>query len=104
MSDLKPKQPSKFLKMLEDVTPATTSTQPNPALAQAQKKVNDDTVALKKKQKEQAQTDINTTNNQLNQLKTQANSTDPAQKAAALAGIAAANSKLQQAQTILKQP
>ena len=77
---------------------------PNPALAQAQDKLNKDAIDLKKKQKIQAQQDINTVNSGMGQIKNQLNSQDPAQKAAAQAQLAAANAKLQQAQTIMKQP
>jgi|CryBogDrversion2_2_1035213.scaffolds.fasta_scaffold18527_1 hypothetical protein len=85
-------------------TPAAGASAPNPALAQAQDKVNKDVADLKKKQKTQAQQDINLTNSQMGQLKNQLNSQDPAQKAMAQAAIATANAKLQQAQAILKQP
>ena len=84
------------------VAPGTT--QLNPALAIAQDKVNKDTADLKKKQKTQAQQDINTVNSGMGQIKNQLNSQDPAQKAAAQAALAAANAKLQQAQAIMKQP
>ena len=84
------------------LTPGASA--PNPALAQAQDKVNKDTADLKKKQKTQAQQDINTVNSGMGQIKNQLNSQDPAQKAAAQAALAAANAKLQQAQAIMKQP
>jgi hypothetical protein len=85
-------------------TPAVTGSVPNPALAQAQDKVNKDMADLKKKQKTQAQQDINLINSQMGQLNSQANSQDPAQKLAAQQSITNAKMKLQQAQAIIKQP
>jgi len=89
---------------LPGTAPVAPTSAPNPALAQAQDKVNKDTADLKKKQKVQAQQDINSVNSQIGQLKSQANTQDPTQKAAATAALAAANAKLQQAQAIMKQP
>jgi len=85
-------------------TPAVAGSAPNPALAQAQDKVNKDMSDLKKKQKTQAQQDINLINSQMGQLNSQANSQDPAQKLAAQQAIANAKMKMQQAQAIIKQP